>query len=387
MIRGLFHRFFLSNARRIVRLQTALNVRPGSQWKVPVLFYRSQPVLLLLILSLAAHSMAFAQNPAGPAAEALVQVRAVPAEVRSFPLSAEALGNARANEAIDVRAEITAAVTAIRFEEGEWVEKGEVLVELENAAQMAAVASAKAALVESTSQLKRSEELFKTSAVAASQLEQLRAKQEADQANLKAAESRLVQTVIRAPFSGRLGLRRISLGSIVDTSTVITTLDDTSRIKLDFEVPEVFLARLQPGLAVTAHSAAWPELEFHGEVISVDTRVNPVSRTLSVRAILPNQEGRLRPGMFLTVALLREDVSALMVPEEAIVPERSKQFVYTLDDANVVVPREVQTGRRRPGEVEIISGLREGERVITEGTQKVRAGQAVAVIAPLIGQG
>src|SRR5690606_39111841 len=135
-----------------------------------------------------AHSKVFAQNPAGPAADALVQVRAVPAEVRSFPLSAEALGNARANEAIDVRAEITAAVIAIRFEEGEWVEKGEVLVELENAAQMAAVASAKAALVESTSQLKRSEELFKTSAVAASQLEQLRAKQEADQANLKAAE-------------------------------------------------------------------------------------------------------------------------------------------------------------------------------------------------------
>jgi membrane fusion protein (multidrug efflux system) len=343
--------------------------------------------MLSLVLALAAHSSAFAQNPAGSAGEAPVQVRAVAAEIRSFPLSAEALGNARANEAIDVRAEITAAITAIRFEEGEWVEKGEVLVELENAAQMAAVASAKAALVESTSQLKRSKELFKTSAVAASQLEQLRAKQEADQANLKAAESRLVQTVIRAPFAGRLGLRRISLGSIVDTSTVITTLDDTSRIKLDFEVPEVFLARLQPGLAVTAHSAAWPDLEFHGEVISVDTRVNPVSRTLSVRAILPNQEGRLRPGMFLTVALLREDVNALMVPEEAIVPERSKQLVYTLDEANVVVPREVQTGRRRPGEVEIISGLREGERVITEGTQKVRAGQTVAVMAPLIGQG
>jgi len=348
---------------------------------------RSLLSALVFLLSLAVQSAIFAQSKNTTAIEAPVQVRVSTAEIRSFPLSAEALGNARANEAIDVRAEITAAVTAIRFEEGQWVEKGSVLVELENAAQLAAVASAKAALVESTSQLKRSEELFKTNAVAASQLEQLKAKQEADQANVKAAESRLVQTVIRAPFSGRLGLRRISLGSIVDTSTIITTLDDTSRIKLDFEVPEVFLARLEPGLAVTARSAAWPDLQFRGEVISVDTRVNPVSRTISVRAILPNEDDQLRPGMFLTVALLREDVSALMVPEEAIVPERSKQFVYSVDEANMVVFREVQTGRRRPGEVEIIGGLNAGDRVIIEGTQKVRAGQTIAVIAEPAEQG
>jgi membrane fusion protein (multidrug efflux system) len=236
-------------------------------------------------------------------------------------------------------------------------------------------------LVESTSQLKRSEELFRTNVVAASQLEQLRAKQEADQANVHAAESRLVQTVIRAPFSGRLGLRRISTGAIVDTDTVITTLDDTSQIKLDFEVPEVFVARLQPGLSVTAHSAAWPEHVFSGEVISVDTRINPVTRTIAVRALLPNDDGRLRPGMFLTVSLLREDITALMVPEEALVPERSKQYVYLVDADNAVSLREVQTGRRRPGEVEIISGLSAGDRVIIEGTQKVRPGQTVVPLA------
>ncbi len=319
-----------------------------------------------------------AQATGRNAGASIVHVVVDTAEIRSFPLSAEALGNARSNEAIDVRAEITAAVTAIRFNEGEWVEKGSVLVELENASQLAAVASARATLVESTSQLKRSEELFKTNVVAASQLEQLKAKQEADQASVHAAESRLVQTVIRAPFSGRLGLRRISAGSIVDTNTVITTLDDTSRIKLDFEVPEVFVARLQPGLTVTARSAAWPELTFSGQVTSVDTRINPVTRTISVRALLPNEDDQLRPGMFLTVSLLRDDVTALMVPEGAIVPERSKQYVYTVDAADAVSLREVQTGRRRPGEVEILSGLTAGERVIVEGTQKVRQGQTVS---------
>lgn len=347
--------------------------------------------LMLMIFLWAAASSVQAQARAqgvGPSAnEPPVKVLVSTAEIRSFPLSAEALGNARANEAIDVRAEITAAITAIRFDEGQWVEKGTVLVELENAAQLAAVASAKAALVESSSQLKRSEELFRTNVVAASQLEQLRAKQEADQAHLHAAQSRLVQAVIRAPFAGRLGLRRVSMGAIVDPNTVITTLDDTSLIKLDFEVPEVFLARLEPGLAVKAHSAAWPGIEFQGEVISVDTRVNSVTRTISVRAILPNEDGQLRPGMFLTVSLLREDVSALMVPEAAIVPERSKQFVYALDDANVVSLREVQTGRRRPGEVEITSGLSAGDRVITEGTQKVRPGQTVNAVTVAAGQG
>ncbi len=348
---------------------------------------RSILALVWLFLLLAVQSTVYAQKADSKANEAPVKVLIATAEIRSFPLSAEALGNARANEAIDVRAEITAAITVIRFEEGAWVEKGSVLVELENASQLAAVASAKAALLESSSQLKRSEELFRTNVVAASQLEQLKAKQEADQASVHAAESRLVQTVIRAPFAGRLGLRRVSLGAIVDNNTVITTLDDTSRIKLDFEVPEVFLSRLQPGLTVTAHSAAWPEMQFRGEVISVDTRVNPVTRTISVRAILPNEKDQLRPGMFLTVSLLREDVLALMVPEEAIVPERSKQFVYVVDTAKVVSLREVQTGRRRPGEVEIISGLTEGESVITEGTQKVRPGQTVNAVAASAGQG
>jgi membrane fusion protein (multidrug efflux system) len=161
---------------------------------------------------------------------------------------------------------------------------------------------------------------------------------------------------------------------------VITTLDDISAIKLDFNVPEVFLSRLEQGLTVTAHSAAWPELTFTGQVTSVDTRVDPVSRTVTVRAILPNEDRRLRPGMFLTVTLLKDDVQALLVPEQAIVPERSRQFVFVVDADGLVSRREVHTGRRRPGEVEILEGLSPGERVVVEGTQKVRPGQPVEVL-------
>lgn len=302
------------------------------------------------------------------------------ARIHPFPLSAEALGNARANEAVNIRPEITAAITAIRFEEGQEVERGTVLLELESSEPLADLAAAKAALVDSESQYRRSNELFKTRVVSESQLEQLAAQRDADKAAVNAAQARLNQTVIRAPFSGQLGLRRVSLGSIVSPTTIITTLDDTSKIKLDFNVPEVFLSRLNKGLAVSARSAAWPELEFIGQVSTIDTRVDPISRTITVRALLPNDNGRLRPGMFLTVTMLKQDVVALLVPEQAIVPERSKQFVYIVGEDKQVRRQEVRTGRRRPGQVEILEGLNPGDLVITEGTQKARPGQAVSII-------
>lgn len=324
--------------------------------------------MFLLLLATAAN----AQQPA-PA------VVVAEAAIRAFPLEAEALGNARANEAVEIRPEITAAITEIWFEEGQRVEKGQKLVHLEDSEQLADLAAAKAALVDSESQYRRSRELFQNKVVSESQLEQLAAKRDADRAAVNAAQARLDHTVIRAPFAGQLGLRRVSVGSIVSPSTVITTLDDISRIKLDFDVPEVFLSRLEPGLAVTAHSAAWPEREFSGRVESVDTRVDPVSRTIVVRALLPNQEGLLRPGMFLTVTLLKEDVQALMIPEQAVVPERSKQFVFVVGKDHAIEKRAIRIGRRRPGEVEVIEGLSPGEMVVTEGTQKVRPGQAVTV--------
>jgi len=337
---------------------------------VNVIRFPSLGLSLLLCLLSASHA----------AAQSTPGVIVSEAVVRPFPLSAEALGNAQANEAIEVRPQITAAIVEILFEEGQTVDQGAVLARLESSEPLANLAAAKAALVDSESQYRRSLELFKTKVVSASQLEQLEAKRDADRAAVNAAQARLDHTVIRAPFRGQLGLRRVSIGSLVTPATVITTLDDTSSIKLDFDVPEVFLSRLQLGLTVSAHSAAWPDLKFSGEVIAIDTRVDPVSRTVTVRALLPNPEEHLRPGMFLTVTVLKEDVEALMIPEQAIVPERSNQYVFVVGAEQVVERRLVQSGRRRPGEVEILDGLEPGELVITEGTQKVRPGQQVEIL-------
>ncbi|HEU4333408.1 MAG TPA: efflux RND transporter periplasmic adaptor subunit [Candidatus Eisenbacteria bacterium] len=298
----------------------------------------------------------------------------------SFPLTVEALGTTLANESVEIRPQVSEALTKIHFTEGQFVARGAILASLDDSESRAAVAAAKAALIESEGQYRRAEELRASDLVPETEFERLRARRDADRAALDAAESRLAYRTVRAPFAGRVGLRRVSVGSIVTPSTVITTLDATDPMKLDFDVPETAIGRIEKGLTIVARSAAWPDSTFRGRVDAVDTRVDPVSRTVTVRAVLPNRRGMLRPGMFLTVTLLRRDVMALVIPEQAIVPEQSRQFVLVVGTNGVVERREVRPGRRRPGQVEILSGLKAGETVVAEGTQKARAGESVEIV-------
>ncbi len=298
----------------------------------------------------------------------------------SFPLEIEAVGTTRANESVDIRPLISQRIVAIHLEEAQHAEAGQVLVELQSAEARAEVASAKATLAESEAQLRRAQEIYKTRAVSASELDTRLTRRDADRAALDAARARLADTKVRAPFAGVLGLRRVSLGSYVTPSTVITTLDDISLIKLDFSVPEVFISHLAHGLEVIARSAAFPDRRFEGEVVSIDTRVDPVTRSLAVRALLPNEPALLRPGMFMTVTLVRSDIEALVVPESAIIPDRSRQFVFVVGEGGIASRREVEIGRRAPGRVEVKRGLEEGEVVVVEGTQKARSGAPVRVI-------
>ncbi|MEE8496152.1 MAG: efflux RND transporter periplasmic adaptor subunit [Xanthomonadales bacterium] len=337
-----------------------------------------QTSFLVLIFLLYCPSL-FAQNKTAAPGVVVATVR-----LQSFPLSAEALGNARANESVDIRPKISATLMAIHFEEGQEVVAGDVLIELDKLEQVADLAAAKASLVNSEARYQRSLELYRTHVVAESQLLQDEARKIADEAMVSVAEARMADTIVRAPFAGRIGLRRVSLGSLVGPGTVITTLDDTKTIKLDFDLPEVYLSRLEPGLSVRARSAAWPGQEFIGTVSSVDTRVDPISRTIRVRSVMPNEEGRLRPGMFLTVTLLNENISTLMIPEQALIPVRSTQSVMVVDENQVADLRQVKIGRRRPGQVEILEGLSAGEKVIVDGTQKARHGQQVKIIGELV---
>jgi membrane fusion protein (multidrug efflux system) len=344
---------------------------------------RSAAGALVLSLFLFAGCSGSAQKSAGASAAdptALTAVVTAPAEQRPFGVQIEAVGTARANEAVDVTSKVTNTVTAVRFDEGDFVKRGQVLVELDSAEARAQLAEAEAALAESENNFKRSQDLFTQQALSLSQLDQIEATLKANRARVSAAQARLADTVIRASFDGRTGFRRVSVGSLVNPGTVITTLDDTSVINLDFTVPEIYLYVLRPGLPVTARAAGLPKQQFDGTVSHLDARVDPVTRSITVRAKIPNQDGVLRPGMFMTVSLEGEAVSRLVVPEEAIVPEQGRTFVFTVADG-LVRQREVRTGLRRPGLVEIVDGLQPGERVVIEGTQKVRDGMQVRELA------
>lgn len=290
----------------------------------------------------------------------------------------QALGTARANESIDIRPRISSLIEGIEFTEGQFVNKGDRLVQLEDNEIVAGLALAEASLSESRSLYDRSVSLADTQAISASNLEGLLAQVRVNEAQVEAARARLANSVIRAPFDGRVGLRRVSPGSFVSNSTVITTLDDVSKIKLDFSVPETFLTVLSEGMAIVAHSLVYPDQVFNGAVTSIDTRLDPVSRAVRVRAIIPNGNGLLKPGMFMSVDLQRDRGDVLIAPEQAIVPEGNAQFVFVVADG-VAQKRAVQLGRRIPGFVVIADGLAEGEAVITEGTHKVRDGTEVEV--------
>jgi membrane fusion protein (multidrug efflux system) len=308
----------------------------------------------------------------GPATPVIV----VPVRSERLSLEIEALGTARANESVDVTAKVSNLVTAIRFNEGQQMRRGDVLVELDGDQARADLAVAQAALKESESQYHRSRELYDTKVLSDSAIETIEATYRANQARVEAAKAGLADTVVRAPFDGRVGLRRVSVGGLIAPGTVITTLDDVRTIKLDFTVPETAVASMASGLHFSATSVAYPGRLFAGRVASVDSRVDPNTRSVIVRGTLPNGDGALKPGMFLTVKLARGAADVLVVPEESLLPEQGNVFVYVVRDGTAA-KRRIQTGQRSVGSVQVVDGLQVGELVVTEGTQKLRDGAAV----------
>ncbi len=341
--------------------------------------FRVFVITLLLVTLSAGCSQESDSNPqAGGPGVARVIIQRV--ELQPMIDEIQALGTAHANESIDIQPRIASLIERIAFREGQLVGKGDLLVELEDNEIVAGLALAEASLSESRSLYNRSQSLADSQAISASSLEGLVAQVRVDEARVEAARARLDNTVIRAPFAGRVGLRRVSPGSLVNNQTVITTLDDVSRIKLDFSVPEAFLTVVSEDMRIVARSMVYPDRVFSGIVASIDTRLDPVSRSVQVRAIIPNSDEALKPGMFLTVDLQRDRGEVLLAPEQAIVPEGTAQYVFVVTDG-VAEKRTVQLGRRVPGFVAIDSGISAGEAIVTEGTHKIRDGSEVEVIA------
>ena len=319
-----------------------------------------------------------------PAATAAPSQGVLVAEVAHEPFAdrIEALGTLRANESVALTVSVTESITAIHFDDGDRVPAGKVLVEMTSNEEHALLEEERATVDEAKRQYDRVKSLANQGTASKSLLDERRRAWETAQARLGAIESRLADRLVRAPFAGVVGLRNVSLGSLVEPGDVITTLDDDSIMKLDFAVPSTYLGTLRVGVPITATARAFPDRQFQGEVKSIDSRVDAVTRAVTVRAVLANTDRLLKPGMLMQVELHKNPRDALVIPEEALLATGEQNYVYVVDtDAgNKVLRREVRIGARRPGAVEILAGVTAGDKVITDGTIKVRPGQQVEIL-------
>lgn len=304
------------------------------------------------------------------------------AEIKQLYDRVEVLGTLRANETVDITASVTDTITVIHFSDGQTVAAGDILVEMTSSEEHAQLEEETSRRDEALKRYERVTSLVARGAVSQAQLDEREREVQTATARLRAIESRLEDRLIKAPFSGVVGLRNISSGALVEPGDIITTLDDISIMKLDLNVPSIYLAALEKGTPIEALSPAFPEKRFSGSISSIDSRVDPVTRSILVRALLDNPDGLLKPGLLMTVELLKNRREAVMIPEQALIPSGTENFVLLVDESSspaVARQQNVVIGTRRVGEVEIIEGLQPGDKVITHGTFKVRPGQEIIV--------
>jgi membrane fusion protein (multidrug efflux system) len=343
--------------------------------------------LLTVLGSSVLSTLAVAQSSKAP--EVIVQA----ASKAQLTTTIEALGNLRANESITLTSSETKKITRINFDDGQRVKQGQILVEMMSREESALLEEARFNTDEAKKQLDRVRELARRGAASQSELDMRIREYEAARARYTATESRLKDLVLIAPFSGVVGLRQVSVGALVSPGSAITTLNDDSKMKLDFTVPAVYLRSLAHGLPVIAKSRDLGDKEFRGEIISIDNQIDEVTRSIKVRALLDNKNHELKQGMLMLVDLKAAERDALIISESALVPLASNNFVFVLQEkaeGHFVERRNITIGERLPGSVEVLSGLQEGDKLVTHGLQKIRAGQAVKVLAeekPFSGQG
>lgn len=322
-------------------------------------------------------------RPAGPPATPVIVTSVAPLV---FIDSFSTVATASPRESVVLTALVEDVVTRIAFEEGSDVEEGQLLVELHADQARARLEAARARLAEAEAAYIRAENLAGRGTVSQAVLDEEMAERDVQRAEVERLSAELSDHIIEAPFSGTIGIRRVSIGSYVEPGTEIALLQDLSVIRAEFTVPERLLARVAPGLPVTVTAEAFPDRAFAGAVTLIEPRVNPETRAIAIRAEIDNRHRQLKPGMLLRLGMELGAHEGLAVPEGALLPVGNEVFVFRVVDG-VAERVAVTIGRRQGTGVEVLSGLEEGDSVIVDGALRVRAGNPVEIIEETVAGG
>ncbi|MBP6902953.1 MAG: efflux RND transporter periplasmic adaptor subunit [Burkholderiaceae bacterium] len=328
-------------------------------------------------------SGAGARGPGGGGGPVAVEVGRV--ERMKLEDDALAVGSLRSAQSVMLRPEVSGRIVKLAFSDGQPVKRGQLLVQLDDALQQAQLLQAQAQASIARTNLQRSRELLAQNFVSQSAVDQNAAALEVAQAQVVLAQAQLARMKVLAPFDGLLGIRAVNLGDYVKDGADIVAVEDVSSLWVDFRLPERFLAKLKPGQAVDVSFDALAGQRFTARVAALDAQLDANGRSVLVRARLANPQGALRSGMFArTRTLFATRESALVVPEEALVPQGDKQLLFKLVPAaegKGLVSRRVEAriGQRAAGKVEILAGVEEGDRVVLSGQTRLLRGDAVPV--------
>lgn len=306
-----------------------------------------------------------------------VVIESAPVGTASLPQTISAVGSLRSDESVTLRPEVAGRITAILFQEGQRVTKGATLVRLDPAINAADVQQARANLTLAKAKYERAVDLAQRNFISGQAKDEAKNNLDVAEAAVALAEAKLAKTELKAPFSGIIGLRVVSVGDYVKEGADLVNIEAIDPLKVDFRLPETFLTQVRVGQPVDLTLDALPGKRYEGKVIALNPLVDTAGRAIVVRAQVRNQDTTLRPGMFARVLLItRAEKEALVVPEEALVPQGNESFVFRVIDGKATRVK-VETGQRRDGKVEIVNGLTKGEIIVTAGQVKLREGTPV----------
>lgn len=320
---------------------------------------------------------AVAAGPVKPANTKPIMVKTMAVSSRAIQPRLDVVAYLSAEQGIVVAPQISGRIAEFAVGSNQKVEKGQLLVRIDDAESLANVAEAQAYLSDEQRKLAELKRLIHKGAVTQSEIDAQQASVAMAQAQLQRVQAQLDYHYLRAPFAGTVGLIDHSVGALVDSGDSLMSLDSLSTLRLDLAVPERYLAQLYSGLTVSATAKSWPSQQFNGVIEAVDPHVSKQSLNLKVRVRFENPEGKLKPGMMLAATLEFDPIEEAVIPVQALEYSGTKRFVYVVDNESHAQRREVTLGERVETQVAIRSGIDIGERIVVEGIVNIKPGATV----------